>query len=85
MKSLQFVNPKMALGTERTIIPSLGVIVNRFPSVMQKVTDIDSQWRKQPHAFSDSEKMDVRKITTDLKHRKMLEMRNFTDERVFQI
>ena len=75
----------MALGTERTSIPSLGDVVNRFPSIMQKLTDIDSQRRKQPHAFSDSEKIDVRKITTDLMWRKMLEMRNFTDERVFQI
>ncbi|XP_065581092.1 uncharacterized protein LOC136040716 [Artemia franciscana] len=55
----------MALGTERASIPSLGVVVNRFPSIMQKLTDIDSQWRKLPHAFSDSEKKDDFK--TDLR------------------
>ena len=83
LKSLQFVNPKMALGTERTSIPSLGVVVNRFPSLMPKLTDIDSQWRKLPYAFSDSEKIDMSKITTDLMWKKIRKMRNFTDERVF--
>ena len=56
----------MALGTERTSIPSLGVVVNRFPSLMPKLIDIDSQWCKPPYAFSDSEKIDMSKITTDL-------------------
>jgi len=50
---------------------------------MPKLTDSDSQWRKLPHAFSDSEKINMKKITTDLMWRKIREMRNFTDERVF--
>ena len=40
--------------------------MNRFPSLMPKLTDIDSQWRKLAYAFSDSEKIDMSKITTDL-------------------
>ena len=56
----------MTLGTERISIPSLGVVVNRFPSLMPKLTDIDSQWCKPPYAFSDSKKIDMSKITTDL-------------------
>lgn len=47
----------MTLGTERISIPSLGVVVNRFPSLMPKLTDIDSQWCKIT---------DMSKITTDL-------------------
>ena len=75
----------MALGTEITSVPSLGVVVNRFPSLMPKLTDIDSQWRKLPYALSDSEKIDMSKITTDLMWRKIREIRNFTDERIFAV
>ena len=50
---------------------------------MPKLTDIDSQWCKLPYAFSDSEKIDMSKITTDLMWKKIRKMRNFTDERVF--
>ena len=42
LKSLQFTNPKIVLGTQRTSIPSRGVVMNRFPSLMPKLADIDS-------------------------------------------